>query len=384
MSVAIEIDEFGHAGMIADHGWSGEGIDGKIASPLPRRGMRAGRNMEQITRRVAELGGSRHDSLPLDELLAANEPRVLRGLVADWAITRAGLESDRAAMDYVRSFYNGRAISASIGDPAIGGRLFYNDDYTALNFDVQRAQLDAVIERIAAHLADERPPTIYVGSTLIDLVLPGFRKENDVAFAPHGVDPPPSIWIGNRTIASCHYDAPNNLACCVVGRRRFTLFPPEQIFNLYPGPLEPTPGGQAISLVDFANPDFVKFPRFREALAAALVVDVEPGDAVFIPSMWWHHVQGLSPFNILVNYWWSKSPAFIPTPMHALYHAIWALRDRPESEKRAWRNVFEYYVFGDAGRACEHLPHEARGFLGPIDDHQARLIRAMLMNKLNR
>jgi hypothetical protein len=340
--------------------------------------------MEQITRRVAEIRDCRPDSLPLGELLAANEPRVLRGLVADWAITRAGIRSDRDAMDYIRSFYNGRPISASIGSPDIGGRLFYNEDFTALNFDVQRAQLDAVIERIAGHLQDEKPPTIYVGSTLVDLVLPGFRKDNDVAFSAHGVDPPPSIWIGNRTIASCHYDAPNNLACCVVGRRRFTLFPPEQIVNLYPGPLEPTPGGQAISLVDFTNPDFARFPRFREALAAGLVVDVEPGDAVFIPSMWWHHVQGMSAFNVLVNYWWSKSPAFIPTPMHALYHAIWALRDRPESEKLAWRNVFEYYVFGAAERAGEHLPPQARGVLGPIDDTQARLIRAMLMNKLNR
>ena len=97
--------------------------------------------------------------------------------------------------------------------------------------------------------------------------LPGFREDNDLDFAERGVDAPPAIWIGNRTIASCHYDAPNNIACCVVGRRRFTLFPPEQIFNLYPGPLDPTPGGQAVSLVDFANPDFERYPRFREALA---------------------------------------------------------------------------------------------------------------------
>ena len=97
---------------------------------------------------------------------------------------------------------------------------------------------------------DARPPTIYVGSTLIDGYFPGFRKDNDLGFAAHGIDPPPSIWIGNRTMASCHFDAPNNIACCVVGRRRFTLFPPEQIFNLYPGPLEPTPGGQAVSLVE--------------------------------------------------------------------------------------------------------------------------------------
>jgi hypothetical protein len=214
--------------------------------------------------------------------------------------------------------------------------------------------------------------------------LPGLRQDNDLDFAAHGVDAPPAIWIGNRTIASCHYDAPNNLACCVVGRRRFTLFPPAQIFNLYPGPLDPTPGGQAISVVDFARPDFERFPRFREALEAAQVAEVGPGDAVFVPSMWWHHVQGLSPFNTLVNYWWSTTPNHIPTPMNALYHAIWTLRDRPESEKRAWRDVFEYYVFGDRDRAGAHLPAKARGLLGPIGDDEARRLRAMLIDKLNR
>ena len=162
------------------------------------------------------------------------------------------------------------------------------------------------------------------------------------------------------------------------------MFPPEQIFNLYPGPLEPTPGGQAISLVDFADPDFEKYPRFREALAAGQVADLEPGDAVFVPSMWWHHVQALTRFNTLINYWWSTTPKFIPTPMNALYHALWTLRDRPEHEKRAWKNVFEYYVFGPAARAGEHLPEPARGLLGPLDDAKARQLRAMLLNSLNR
>ena len=125
-----------------------------------------------------------------------------------------------------------------------------------------------------------------------------------------------------------------------------------------PGPLDPTPGGQAISLVDFANPDFERYPRFREALEARQVAELEPGDAIFIPSMWWHHVEALSPFNTLVNYWWSTSPKFMPTPMNALYHALWTLRDRPEREKRAWKNVFEYYVFGPAG-ACRRAPSRA-------------------------
>jgi ribosomal protein L16 Arg81 hydroxylase len=162
------------------------------------------------------------------------------------------------------------------------------------------------------------------------------------------------------------------------------MFPPEQIFNLYPGPLDPTPGGQAVSTVDFANPDFGTHPLFREALAAAQVAEVEPGDAVFIPSMWWHHVEGLSPFNTLVNYWWNLSPAFIPTPMNALHHAMWTIRDRPEHEKRAWKAVFDYYVFGPGTQAAAHLPEQARGALAPIDDDRARQIRAMLLNNLNR
>jgi len=340
--------------------------------------------MVQVTKRMREISGCRADTLPLSELLQAAEPCVLRGLVADWGITRAGRSSDQEAMTYIRSFYNGKTVGASFGGPEIEGRLFYNGDFTQLNFVSERAQLDEFLDRIQAHLAEDKPPTMYMGSTLIDTCLPGFRQQNDLGFAAHGIDPPPSIWIGNRTIASCHYDAPNNIACCVVGRRRFTVFPPEQIFNLYPGPLEPTPGGQAISLVDFGNPDFERFPNFRMALEAGLVAEVGPGDAVFIPSMWWHHVQGLSAFNMLVNYWWTTVPAFIPTPMNALYHAIWTMRDRPENEKRAWKQVFDYYVFGPAGLAGEHFPEPARGVLGPMTDEQARFIRAMLINKLNR
>jgi hypothetical protein len=340
--------------------------------------------MVQKLRPVPELTGCHPDDLPLDELLSGGEPRVLKGLVAHWALTRAGRESPQRAMAYLLSFYNGKTLSASFGPPEIAGRLFYNEDFTRLNFSAERAQLDDVLTRITNHLDDAQPPTIYVGSTLIDSYFPGFRRENDVGFAARGIDPPPSIWIGNRTIASAHFDAPNNLACCVVGTRRFTLFPPEQIFNLYPGPLDPTPGGQAVSVVNFEDPDFDRFPRFRAALEAALVAEVEPGDAVFVPSMWWHHVQGLSAFNTLVNYWWASMPRHIPTPMNALYHAMWTIRDRPESEKRAWKNVFDYYVFGPAGLAGEHFPEQARGLLGPIDDERARYIRGMLINKLNR
>lgn len=333
---------------------------------------------------IRTIEGCSPDALPLGELLAAGQPALLKGIARDWELVRAGRESMQAAMACLRGHYNGKPVQYSRGGPEIAGRPFYNDDFTELNFEVRRGGIDQLLDEIAMHVDDAQPPTYYMASLPVDACLPGLRPGNDLDFAAHGVQAPPSIWIGNRVTASCHYDVPDNIACCAVGRRRFTVFPPEQIANLYPGPLEPTPGGQVVSVVDFAAPDFERHPRFREALAAAGSAVLEPGDAIFIPSMWWHHVQGLDAFTVLVNYWWSSAPAWIPTPMHALYHAMWTIRDRPEREKRAWREVFEHYVFGPAERAGEHLPPAARDLLGPVDETLARRLRAMLIGKLNR
>lgn len=340
--------------------------------------------MLEVASNIRVIEGCRPDTLPLGELLAAGQPALLKGMVRDWELVRAGKESNQSAMAYLRGHYNGKPVQYSYGGPQVAGRPFYNEDFTALNCEVRRGGLDQVLDEIAAYADDAHPPTYYVASLLIDGSLPGLRAGNDLDFAAHGVQAPPSIWVGNRVTASCHYDEPNNIACCAVGHRRFTLFPPEQIVNLYPGPLEPTPGGQAVSVLDFADPDFERYPRFREALKAAQSAVLEPGDAIFIPSMWWHHVQGLDAFTVLVNYWWNSMPAYMPAPMHAMYHALWAIRDRPEREKQAWRDVFDYYVFGPGSRAGEHLPPNARNLLGPIDENLARQLRAMLIGKLNR
>jgi hypothetical protein len=333
---------------------------------------------------VRTLEGLQPDALPLAALVAAGEPVVLRGIARDWALVQAGLRSPQEALAYLRGFDAGLPVQYSFGGPEIEGRPFYNDDFTQLNFEVRRGLLTQVLDEIADTFGAPKPPTYYVASLLIERALPGFAQANDAGLAGQGIDASASIWIGNRVTASCHYDTPDNLACCAVGRRRFTLFPPEQIDNLYPGPLEPTPGGQVVSVVDFDRPDFDRHPRFRDALASAQTAVLEPGDAIFIPSMWWHHVRSLEPFNVLVNYWWRSVPSFLSSPLPALQHAMWALRDLPEREKKAWAKIFEYYVFGPGERAGQHLPDAARGELAPFDEMQARRTRAQLLGRLNR
>lgn len=324
-----------------------------------------------------------------DEIYSSAEPLILRGLVKEWRLTQIGLSSDAQAVEYLKSHYNGASTLICFGDPSIKGRLFYDHDVKKLNYETRRGRIDEALDFILNSSGDEEPPACYVASNRIDTHFGAeFRESNDVIFPHLAVDPqkPPiaSIWIGNRITASCHYDAPDNIACCAVGRRRFTLFPPDQIYNLYPGPLEPTPGGQAISMVDFNNPDYEKYPCFKDAMAVAQCAELEAGDALFIPSMWWHHVEALSPFNLLINYWWNVSPGYMGSPMDALKHAMLNLRDRPENEKQAWRHIFEYYVFGPAKRASEHLPEHALGELGPMNDITSRKLRAYLLSRLNR
>lgn len=343
--------------------------------------------MLEIARKTRIVEGVAPDAIPYTELIREETPTILKGVARNWPLTLAGRQSPEAAMEYLKGFYQGRPVVGYTCAREIGGRYFYNDDLSGLNFQRGRVQLTDYLDAIKSHLGDPDAQSYYIGSTDLDIYLPGFRAENELVLNDPMFDanaPMVSIWIGNRTTATAHYDMSNNIACCLVGNRRFTLFPPDQVENLYPGPLEPTPGGQVVSMVDFRGPDFERHPRFRDALAMAEVAELEPGDILFYPALWWHHVEALSDFNAMVNYWWNTSPAWIDTPQNTLLHALLSLRDRPEHEKRAWKALFDYYVFGPAERAGEHLPEHARGNLAPMDEKRARQLRAMLLNRMNR
>jgi hypothetical protein len=336
-------------------------------------------------RKIREIEDLAPDAVPWDELMAAGQPALLKGLVRAWPLAR--IRAPHQAAEYLESFYQGRRVVAFVARPELGGRFGYTADATRLDFQSERGLLGEYLARVLNHLDDVNAPAIYIGSTDVDLYLPGFRAANDLVlnhpmFQAH----PPMVgaWIGNRTTALAHHDTSHNVACVAVGRRRFTLFPPEQVENLYPGPLEPTPGGQVVTMTDIHAPDFTRFPKLREALSAAQVAEMEPGDALFYPALWWHQVEALESFNVMINYWWNTSPAWMDTPQNTLLHALLSLRDRSEQEKRGWRAMFEYYVFGAADKAAAHLPEAARGNLSPLDEDMARRLRARLLERLNR
>lgn len=337
--------------------------------------------MISIKKTIKEIVATKSGQVP-DEVYASSEPVVVRGLVADWPLVKMGQKTARDAGNYLREFYQNIPVTAAIGDPDIEGRVFYNKDFSGFNYQSVKADLNNLLDNIYNCAEDDKPPTFYMASTLVDRWFSGFREKNALSLEANS--PLVSIWLGNRSRIAAHFDLPDNIACCAVGRRRFTLFPPDQLANLYPGPLDWAPGGQSISLVDLKNPDFAAFPNFKIALESAQSATLEPGDGLFIPSMWWHHVEGLEALNILVNYWWRQAPNYMDTPANVLLYGLMSIRDLPSEQKQVWRDMFDYYIFDADKESHSHIPDQAKGSLGLIDESLNRKIRSLLLKKINR
>jgi hypothetical protein len=310
----------------------------------------------------------------------ASQPFIVRGLVAHWPLVSAGLTSRRAARDYLQSKSRDMPFVVTVAPAETGGRIFYREDMS-MNATTGKAPLGEVFERM--DLVEDAPqqPVIYMGSVNMKLFFDGLHESNSIDFGKRDVLE--SIWIGTRSRIAAHNDFPDNLACVAVGQRRFTVFPPSQLRNLYIGPIDNTPAGRAISMVDFHDPDFGRFPNFRHALESGQTATLNPGDAIYIPSMWWHHVEGLSPFNVLVNYWWRETPRYLGGPQNALNHAIMAIRDLPVHERTHWRDMFDYYVFENARAVTDHIPEQGRGVLAPMDAERAARMRSFLIRMLS-
>lgn len=316
------------------------------------------------------------DAARFAAIRTANRPVVIRALTAHWPAVAAARDSDEAIVAYLTREAGARSVRAIAAPPGEGGRFFYNADLTGFNFHSASGRLDVFLADLLRAKDIATAPALAVQSEAIPQLLPRFASENALDVLP-GVAP--RIWIGNRIVVAPHYDVAENIACCVAGRRRFTLFPPDQIANLYPGPLEKTPAGTPVSMVDMRMPDLARYPRYAEAWAAAQQGELAPGDAIYIPYCWWHGVESLDPVSILVNYWFDDGrPEGAGGSYDALLHALLAFRHLRPAQRAVWRGMLDYYVFEDAGDPAAHLPEHAKGVLGAPSPGLFAQMKAMI------
>jgi hypothetical protein len=334
-----------------------------------------------MSERVQEIGpASLSDADSFRAALAENcHPVVLRGLCADWPAIRAAAQSWETLTSYLVGLDSGAHAQAFVGPPSIAGRYFYSDDLTGFNFERLEMSLSDALVRMNASARDPAQPSVYFGSVPADNHVPGFSEQNRLAFLSQ--TSVPLLWLGNASFVSCHYDTFDNIACVVAGRRRFTLYRPEAISDLYVGPIDFTMAGPPVALAAGSTPGDPNYPRFEAIRDESLTAELGPGDALYIPKLWWHQVEAIEPLNMLVNYWWDAFSSSPDTPHTAMMLAMSTIAERPAGERAAWRAFFDHYVFRPNGHPLAHLPKERHGILGGGASN-ARRIRAMVMRVL--
>lgn len=316
------------------------------------------------------------------DILPLARPAVLKGVVNHWPSVKAAKKGHKDFHYYLSEHYAGGNMLCARMAAKEQGLFFYNQDMTDFNFKREVMSFDTFFRDLFGNIDRGLGEVVALQSAAMHEYFPTFEKENQLTLFDDDVRP--RVWVGNDSTVNAHYDDAENIACVLSGKRRFTLFPPEQLENLYIGPLEFTPAGAPMSLVDFSKPDFNKYPKFKTALDHALVAELEPGDAIYIPSLWWHHVHSYGGLNALANYWQGGSigSSKKPIPADSILLGILAIRDLPAEQKKAWKGLLDYYVFSDQKDKFDHIPEHIRGILSPLSEQQRAQLKKWLGNQM--
>jgi hypothetical protein len=308
---------------------------------------------------------TRPSAQTFEAVVKAETPVVIKGLLDAWPALAAGRLSPAVLNAYLKVLDTGALAPVMEAPARTGGRFGYGADLREFAFSKRQVGISETLDRIESLLDDPDAPFVAIQMLPLASHMPAFVRDNPApALGP--LLPPrvmPRLWIGGAVRTQTHNDRDHNLACVIAGRRRFVLFPPTQVANLYVGPQDNPP---PLSLVDPEAPDLARFPRYRDAYAAAQVAWLEPGDALFVPKYWWHHVTSLEPYNAMVNYWWGDTAVGLERANDVFLTALLAFKDLPPGERAYWKAMFEAYVFADDGEATAHIPDGLKGALGPM------------------
>src|ERR1700675_4182335 len=235
---------------------------------------------------MPELDGIKATAIPvasiktaaeLDLAVKASKPLILQGLIEHWPSLAAGRNSPSTLNDYLKSMDRGIPAPVMEAPASTHGRFGYSADLREFTFSTRQRGISETLDRIERQMDRPNAPIIAFQMLPLATHLPEFVHQNPMPLLPQVA---PLLWLGGRVRTQIHHDRDHNLACVIAGRRRFVLFPPQKGANLYIGPIDNPP---PLSIVDLEAPDFLRFPRFAQALATAQSAELGPGDALFIP-----------------------------------------------------------------------------------------------------
>jgi hypothetical protein len=227
------------------------------------------------------------------EYTRRNKPVLIEGLARDWPAVRS---------------WSLAALAERVGDTPVDVQILEGNEARR-----QTQAFDATIRAMLDPTSNEHYVQQISLRTLPDGLVSALGSVEDYlgpnypARLHRFCRDEPRFWVGPAgTITPVHFDLAHNLFVQLVGRKRFTLFGPDQSAALH----YPDYAQQRLTAsgVDVERPNHTRYPRF--ASARPLVVDLEPGDVLFLPHSWWHHVRALDP-SMSLSHWWVSPSMFV-------------------------------------------------------------------------
>jgi hypothetical protein len=207
----------------------------------------------------------------------------------------------------------------------LGDRKFAVRDYGEGHFDAPRTEwtkycdhVQMTIHDFAAHIKDgsAKKRNLYLAQNPIAETdaLKSIATEmqfltKTLGFEPIVPEASLNLWLGAAGHAEpLHFDPGDGTLIMMHGKKRVVLYPPKQSKNLYPfGFYDVLPFW--VSRVNIDDPDLQIFPDFSKAEQDRYEVVLGAGQALFIPTQWWHEVIAEGEGYVCsCNHFWKVKP----------------------------------------------------------------------------
>lgn len=288
--------------------------------------------MEAVRNRLAECSQEAHDlylnqSVPyLDgppeplqfhrDWIAPNKPCIIRNAFSHWPAL------SKWSPDYLREKVGSKVISLAVTPngyaDAVNGDRFVMPEERQMSFssvlDIIEGKVDKgggvfYVQKQCSNLLQELPELTADVQPHIAWMSTALGKLPDAV----------NFWLGEaNAITSMHKDHYENLYCVVSGEKHFVLIPPTDRPFIPYGLFQPAIYHQRddgeFEVIDQSdsemvpwipldplNPDLERYPQYRRA--RPLHCSVKAGEMLYLPSLWFHHVQQ-SHGCIAVNFWY--------------------------------------------------------------------------------
>lgn len=219
------------------------------------------------------------------------QPAIVTDALTDWQI------ETRWTPDALARIAKDRRIVSSRADD--GRYRFAPSDEGARSNVFENSEMEFG-EAARGLLDPDAGDTVYVMQQSIPEKLPELLDHVVVPPWIEGEHPAINLWFGRRTATQLHFDHSNNLFAQLYGTKEFTLFAPADSEHLYP--YHHDSATSHLSYVDLDAPDLGRHPHFARAVADRFTM--QPGELLFLPAFWWHHVRAPG-VAVSVNFWWA-------------------------------------------------------------------------------